>query len=365
MKSKLLIFSISVIFSLWAGLSFCQTVRLDNYLPRNPVKDGTVDYTKNLQRGLDENLTVQFPDFPILINEKGLTLRNNHTLNFSKYSCLIMKPNSSETYGLLNLINISNVVINSPNLKGDRDKHLGNKGEWGMGINILSSKNISVKNSNISKCWGDGIYVGEIRYNDRPKYNLRDYCPKNIKITGGIITDNRRNGISIVSVNGITIEDIQINNTSGTMPMAGVCIEPNNNSQILENIELRNVTTKRNAEVGLKYVASSFLGKRNKNVSIAITNFEDHGSKVGLYLGGASSKHGKDIKRLNGTIKVVNCNLYDNVEPIRYGSIQKLNPTISVSSLKIFKNKSRVDKKEASLVSELNSRGIKTIKGAQ
>jgi len=359
MRTKLVVLCCSIMIICSGFSAFGQPIKLDKYLPKNTVRDGSVDYTTYLQKGLDENLNIEFPNFPILINEGGLNLRSNHTLNFGKNSILIMKPNSKEKYGLLNLIGISKVVINNPNLKGDRDKHIGSKGEWGMGINILSSQDVIVNNSKISKFWGDGIYVGEIPYSDRHKYNLGYYYSKNINLIGGTVDNNRRNGISVISVKGMKIENLVSQNTSGTLPMAGICFEPNNNGQILENITLSNVTTKNNKEVGLKYVASSFLGSRDKDVSITVKSFKDYGSKVGLYIGGARSNQMRAAKKLNGTIKVIDCNLFDNIEPIKYGSIQKLNPTISVSSLKIYKNKTREGHKESSMISELGKKGIK------
>src|SRR5690606_7605443 len=122
-----------------------QTV-LTKYLPTNYVKDGTVDYTKYIQKGIDENQKVVLPDFPILINKNGLFLRSNQTIDFQKNSLLRMQPNGEERYGLLNLENVRNVIINNPALEGDKYKHLGKKGEWGMGINVLSSVNIKIQN---------------------------------------------------------------------------------------------------------------------------------------------------------------------------------------------------------------------------
>lgn len=339
-------------------LVYSQSINLEEYLPENFVKDGSVDYTTYLQKGLDENQIVEFPNFPILINKKGLQVRSDQKLNFSEGACLIMQPNAEERYGLLNLKNIQNVVINNPVLKGDKYEHKGKIGEWGMGINILSSSNVEIINPVISECWGDGIYIGEIVYKERKEYNLKDYFCRNIKISGGVIDDNRRNGVSVISVKGLSMENILVQNTKGTMPMAGICIEPNNNEQFLENIVLRNIISKNNAEVGIKYVVSSFLGKRNKNVYIRIENFKDYGSKVGLYLGGARNTHGKETKKIDGNIKIKTLNLFDNEESIRFGSIQKFNPKISISSFKIFKDSKQLKKEEYLIISELNKKGI-------
>src|SRR5690606_19325967 len=42
-------------------------IKIENFLPKNYVKDGTVDYTNYLQKVLNENKNVVFPNFPIRI----------------------------------------------------------------------------------------------------------------------------------------------------------------------------------------------------------------------------------------------------------------------------------------------------------
>lgn len=343
-------------------LCFSQSTDLTRYLPSGYVSDASVDYTTYLQKGLNENVEVTFPDFPVLVNQNGLNLKSNQTLNFPKNACLIMKPNAEERYGLLNLKNVSDVVINNPVLVGDRKKHLGTKGEWGMGINILSSQNIIVNNPNISDCWGDGIYAGEILHKDRKNYNLKSYYCQNITIKGGLLDNNRRNGISVISVKGLLIEDMLIQNTNGKLPMAGIDIEPNNNEQFLEDIIIRKVTTKNNEEIGIKYVSSNFIGKRTKNISIRIEDCKDFGSKIGLFLGGAIySKTKKGTQKMEGNIDIINFDTHSNQTPIKIGSNQRYNPQISVESLSIYNNKQRRDsKEEKKLKRELKKRNIKT-----
>ena len=38
--------------------------------------------------------------------------------------------------------------------------HTGNTGEWGHGIAVFGSTNVTIENVDISQCWGDGIYLG-------------------------------------------------------------------------------------------------------------------------------------------------------------------------------------------------------------
>lgn len=352
---------IIILISLFFRTIVCgQSVDLTTCLPDNYVVDGSVDYTEYMQKGLNEYQEATFPNFPVLINEKGLRVRNNQILNFRENSRLFMKPNAKERYALVNIVNVRNITINNPNLVGDKERHMGDKGEWGMGINIQSSKNIVINNPNISKFWGDGIYIGEIFYDERTKYKLEDYSSKEITIRGGVIDGNRRNGISVTSVKGLLIERTLIQNTDGTEPMAGICIEPSNNEQYLENIVISGVTTKNNSEVGIKYVSSNFFGKRGKNVSITIADCRDIGSKIGLFLGGARASYANKIEKLIGEITIKNFSSHSNVTPLKYGSIQKFNPTINLRSFVIYDNHgTRSYGKEKKIKSEISAKGIK------
>lgn len=318
--------------------SYGQSVNLVTFLPQNHVKDGSIDYTIYLQRGLNRYSNITLPNFPILINENGLNLKSNQTISFLENSRLIMKPNSKERYGLLNLKNVYNVVINNPVLEGDREKHIGKKGEWGMGINILSSGNIIINNPKISKFWGDGIYIGEIHHTEIAKYSLKEYASTNVTIKEGVLDNNRRNGISIISVKGLRIVNVLIKNSNGVLPMAGICIEPNGNAQFLEDIVISGVTSKNNPEFGIAYVPSKFYGKRRRHVSINLKDCSIIGSKTGLYLGGATAASiKKKIEKFSGHISLANCKVYSSEIPLRTGSNQKFNPTINMKSFTVFK----------------------------
>src|SRR5690606_12983874 len=65
-----------------------QAYDLTRSLPKGYVKDGTVDYTKYLQNGINNNKNVLFPDLPLLINKTGLTLKSGTTIVFPDKSRL-------------------------------------------------------------------------------------------------------------------------------------------------------------------------------------------------------------------------------------------------------------------------------------
>lgn len=268
---------------------------ITNSLPLGYVKDGTVDYTSYIQTAINSYKTVVFPDFPILVNSKGISLVSNSTVIFRKKSKLVLMSNALKTYQVLRIYNISNVVLYFPVIQGDRNTHIGSQGQWGMGLSICSSTNVTVVNPKISDCWGDGIYIGR----------SSDNINKDIAIYDALLDNNRRNGLSIVSANGLTIKRITVTNTGGQMPMSGIDIEPNTNSDVIKNVKIDDVITYNNAMHGIVVSLSGLVGNRPQEVGIDINNHIDDSSGIGFGL--SLSRSDKNIGLpLSGHLNVVN-----------------------------------------------------------
>lgn len=281
---------------------FQKAKDLTAYLPAGYSKKGDTDYTSYIQKGISENSTLIMPDFPILINENGLALKSNQKILFQKNSKLIMKPNSKDRNGMLNLFNIQNVDIYYPTITGDKHKHLSTTGEWGMGIYILSSSQINITGSYIESNWGDGICIGS-----RNNINSSDITIKNV-----ILKDNRRNGLTIGGVVNLLLENAYIADTSGTNPQAGIDIEPDSNSYEVKNVKLNNIETENNGNYGLIISPGNMVGKQQKAISVAINNFKDNGSKIGFGLAMTRDKPNAGFPQLNGNITVSNFSSQNN-----------------------------------------------------
>jgi hypothetical protein len=281
---------------------FAKAKDLTGYLPKGFSKNGDTDYTSFIQKGINENSTLIMPDFPVLVNENGLALKSNQKILFQKNSKLIMKPNSKDRNGILNLFNIQNVDLYYPTLIGDRHKHLSTTGEWGMGIYILSSSTINIIGSSIESAWGDGICIG-----GRNNINSSDITIKNI-----ILKDNRRNGLTIGGVTNLLVENAYIANTIGTNPQAGIDIEPDSNYYDVKNVRLNNIETRNNGNYGIIISPGNMVGKQQKAISIAINNFKDNGSKIGFGMAVTRDKLDKGLPQLNGNISVANFSSQNN-----------------------------------------------------
>jgi hypothetical protein len=332
-----------------------QASNLQDFLPRNFVKDGTVDYTKFIQKFLDDNLVVLFPNFPLLVSHQGLNLKSNQVLIFQPASKVLMKPNNQSHYSILNLAGVKNVTLFNPVLVGDLNEHQGNAGEWGHGINVLSSSDINIYNANISHCWGDGIYIGENK-------TSKGKSSQNIQILSSQINQNRRNGVSIISVVNLLIENSLISNTIGTPPMAGIDIEPNNNNNEIRNIRIVKTTTF-NCRNGLVLMLNKLAGEKLKSTSIDIVDYTDEDSDSGFVLAGYGVRPRK-AKPISGQITLKRIRLINNKKGFKYNNNTfGLSPSLKIKDFRFIKtenNKVIVDKeKTANMKNSLHGkRGI-------
>lgn len=150
-----------------------------------------------------------------------IKLKNNTDLILN--GTIQLETNNLDIYQILYVGSNVN-IIGSGKIIGDRDTNTAT-GEHGHGIAILG-KNVSVKNIEISKCFGDGIFI----------FNT----PKNVEIDNCIIHDCRRQGISIIQASNVKISNTEIYNINGTAPGAAIDLEPNEKTQVIQNIIIEN-----------------------------------------------------------------------------------------------------------------------------
>lgn len=242
-------------------------------------KEGA-DITNYLNSLIQKQNVVNVPSGSFNIDAtKSIRLKNNSQLIMSPDTKLNVIPTSNGSYRVFLIKNVKNVILSGGEIVGDKHKHLGKNGEWGMGIEIRDSQNIKISNMTIQKMWGDGIYVGTSGKNSTSNIFLN-----NIKLD-----DNRRQGLSIISVDGLYANKISATNTSGTLPASGIDIEPENGDKIIKNINLDQITTKNNEGAGIQIGLSRF-DNQNDSVAIKIQNHTDIGSKYGLLMGAVNKK---------------------------------------------------------------------------
>ena len=199
--------------------------------------------------------------------------RNNVTLQVDDGVIFEALPTSSDSYRIFDLTDVSDFnVYGKFKMIGERDSHLGTTGEWGMGVEMRGATNIYFEYLEANNCWGDGLYIGSS--------TNKNYC-ENIVIGTLVCDNNRRQGMSVVSVRGLNIEIATLTNTNGTNPQSGIDFEPNNNLEYLQDIKIKKLITKGNANSGILVYLGTYIGSKNY-VDITVDHLHSDGDYIGV-----------------------------------------------------------------------------------
>lgn len=166
-------------------------------------------------------------------------------------------------------------------------------GEWGMGISIRGSKNIDISDMLIDNCWGDAIYIG--------RTDLKSYA-ENVSLNNVRMTNNRRQGVSLVSAEKFRGTNLFASYISGTDPQSGFDIEPNLADERILDIVINGLYTEGCSGHGLHIWTSPFdnLTADENKVNVVVNNFTDVGSTRALYCSTSRKSFGKGRIEING-----------------------------------------------------------------
>ena len=228
------------------------------------------DSTKIFQAAIDSRVPRLIIDaMPTPWVTEQLYLLDNQELVFEKGAVLQAKRGCFRGTGdsLLNILSKKNVTISGEDATirmwcDDYRSGDYKKGEWRHGINIISSENVTISGLTIADTGGDAIYIGD-KDNHTP-------C-KNIHITKVVCDNNHRQGISVISVEGLLIEKTIMKNTHGTAPAAGLDFEPNIASEPLVDCLVRDCVVENNEGCGYTFYFEN-MNRTSKPVSIRFEN---------------------------------------------------------------------------------------------
>ncbi len=191
--------------------------------------------------------------------EGGVCLKIGDNTELVIEGALQLAPNKFKSYDMIRVVGNHVKIHGKGSITGDRYAHLSRKGEWGMGIHLDGASHVTVSELTITDCWGDCIYIGG--------------DSKNIQISNCQLRGSRRQGISIVKADSVTISNCRIADISGTNPQYAIDIEPNKKC-VVDNVLIENVTVTGceggfRAIIGKEEFGNARIGKveiRNCNV---------------------------------------------------------------------------------------------------
>ena len=176
---------------------------------------------------------------------KSVRMRSHTRLQLADGAQLNVIPNGASWHYAIRVWGVNNVVITGGKIVGDRARHRGHGGEWGMGISVLDGSHVLIKDTNVSGFWGDGLYVGA-NHGRRSDY---------VTISHVVSTNNRRQGLSITPATHVYVVNSTFSNTQGTAPQGGVDIEPQDQGKA-DTIRLERNTMSGNRGNGIELHAN-------------------------------------------------------------------------------------------------------------
>jgi hypothetical protein len=233
---------------------------------------------------LNKGDTLFVPNGKYMIDAvKRLPLKSDMTFHMDTAAELHVIPNRETHYQLLYLRNVKNVTIKGGRLVGDRNHHVCGDGsncrniiipnariracgQWGMGIFVTNGcENITIHGVTSSDMWGDGFYVGAGGEDRKP--------PKNIHISRCVSNNNRRQGLSVINVNGLVVSYSTFSNTRGTRPMCGIDFEPDRATDVIQNVHVYQCRFINNHTAGVEIAGAKGV---HRNIRVASSYFKNN-----------------------------------------------------------------------------------------
>lgn len=200
-----------------------------------------------------------------------LTIPSNSYIKFIFGAQLRMLPHASNWYQVFMISGVDNVTIEDGYVDGNREENTVSDPQGlgtGIGFAIYSGTNINLIRCKAINMWNDGFYVGEVS--------------SNVLLTSPYARACRRNGMSVISCDGLTITNYVAENIgtdeSSYAPLAALDFEPDSNNDVLRNIKIHGMTMY-HCNNGLTFNPAALTsgGSVPKVIDIEVNDLVDYG----------------------------------------------------------------------------------------
>jgi hypothetical protein len=191
-------------------------------------------------------------------------------------------------------INSSNVTITGAGASASvfqapkaRAASQGDGSEYRHCLAIQGASNVTVTGISCNQSGGDGLYVS---------------AATNVAVSNSTFDGNYRNGASVIGqLNHINISGNRFTNTNGTLPQAGVDIEPNNPADFVLDVNFADNVTSNNAGDGF---AVSLWTLDSSSQPVGITVARNHSDQNGRY---GYFANNNDPSNASGAVTFTDC----------------------------------------------------------
>lgn len=143
---------------------------------------------------------------------------------------------------LLKFLNCSNIEILGYGASLIMNKEEYTDGEWRMTLSLINANEFTVKGIRLADSGGDGIYIDGWKEGD---------FSQNISIEDVISENHKRQGMSIISAENVWVKNSVFKDTKGTLPEAGLDLEPDDPKDRMVNINFENCRFVNNNHAGI------------------------------------------------------------------------------------------------------------------
>ncbi len=175
------------------------------------------------------------------------------------------------------------------------------RAEWRHTLSMLTCSNMTIENMSMIGSGGDGIYVGNTYANPG-----KGPC-RNIVIRDCVMDSNLRQGISVITVDGLLMERCVMSNTGGALPMAGIDFEPNKPDEVVRNAVMRDCRTFGNKGSGYELAFMQMISN-SAPISITLENCTSENDSCSFRFNGENLKNSGYV---SGKVTVKNCTFRD------------------------------------------------------
>ena len=234
----------------------------------------TDDSTRFLQAALDSDAAEILVDkMPSPWVTTPLIGRSDKRIQLEEGVEIVAKRGAFENTGahLLDFTSCTNIAIIGRGAKirmwkEDYLKPPYTKSEYRHALVFESCANVLVEGVEIVGSGGDGIYLG----------GKHSTC-RNVVLRDVVCADNNRQGLSVISADGLLVENCTFRDTRGTPPAAGIDFEPNFWWQCAKNVRLRDCVFVGNEGNGIEFALGWFDG-RTDPVDVVLENCRCEGN---------------------------------------------------------------------------------------
>jgi hypothetical protein len=221
---------------------------------------------------LSRQITVDRKQNVSLVFERGVSVEAKEGAFLPTGECLLVIRNSQH-------IRIEGYGATLRMRKKDyQNPKLYKPAEWRNTLSILGCDDVTVRGLALESSGGDGIYVAESRGDGGRRYS------SNITIEDVRAVDHHRQGMSVISVDGLTVRRCEFSGTQGAAPEAGIDFEPDEGDHRLANILIQDCLFDGNAGAAIHFWISN-LTREAPPISIVVERAQVTSGRLGFYVG--------------------------------------------------------------------------------